>query len=499
MGWGSIACVYESKASLLQAIASSAGIWAAQQLQQDAKPYVQKTLAIITEETIFASDPNSTGPRLVNLYSFRGVLSRHRMDVLNYWKTVHSKLALRLQAALNYRAYEQLHVQDGEEFQTLLQVFGESSETGFDGIASLGYGNEGELMQAFLSARTQCANLKLMQDEVTFINAARSSLMLGYEYDQGELSTMNTIQSQRYEWHDYYQAFPYFSPELIRDGCHPRIMEHDHPPQKAIVLVHGLTDSPALLTDIAEYFFSTLGYNVYLPLLHFHGLKDPQGMEGIALREWKANVEFAIHQAAIQAEQISIGGLSTGGTLGLYEAITHPKINDALYLFSAALDLVIEGKDKLGDIVELLLLTPLIDCFDTNQDLVGSKPFAYTRMDVDGAQQLAKLILEIEVRLKLHNANNRLPVKVFAAHSEVDDVADIKAIQALEAIAPLQGYQLFILPKAEQVSHADVVLQNPIYAIGANPPNPPLRKANPRFMEMMTAIAEFQVGGDEGH
>ncbi len=142
-----------------------------------------------------------------------------------------------------------------------------------------------------------------------------------------------------YEWSDYYERFDYFSADQVRDGCHPRIMEHDGPREKAIVLVHGLTDSPYFMTFIAAHFFHQHDYNVYLPLLHFHGLTEPRGMEGVKLEEWKANVNYAVDCAAANARDVSIGGLSTGGVLSFYTAAHNPKVTGALYLFSAALDL----------------------------------------------------------------------------------------------------------------------------------------------------------------
>lgn len=91
-------------------------------------------------------------------------------------------------------------------------------------------------------------------------------------------------------------------------------MEHSNT-DKAIVLIHGLTDSPHFMTEIGQFFHQELGYNVYIPLLHCHGLIEPKGMEDVELSEWKANVGHAIKSAAAQCSHISIGGLSTGGTL----------------------------------------------------------------------------------------------------------------------------------------------------------------------------------------
>ena len=158
-------------------------------------------------------------------------------------------------------------------------------------------------------------------------------------------------KARDHEWLDYYERFPYFSAEAVRDGCHPRIMEHEGPTAKAIVLIHGLTDSPYFMTAIGDYFFRNLGYNVYLPLLQCHGLKEPKGMEGVTLDEWKANVNFAVDIAASKAHQVSIGGLSTGGALSFYTAVKNPKINGTLYLFSAALDLAGGISGVVGDLV----------------------------------------------------------------------------------------------------------------------------------------------------
>src|SRR5262245_61335817 len=167
----------------------------------------------------------------------------------------------------------------------------------------------------------------------------------------------STPKARDHQWLEYYEHFPYCSAEAVRDGCQPRIMEHQEPTGRAVVLVHGLTDSPYFMTAIGDYFFSVLGYNVYLPLLHCHGLKEPQGMEGVKLDEWKANVNFAADIAASKADQVAIGGLSTGGTLSFYTAVQNQKITGTLYLFSAALALVGGMGGFVGDLKERLLRT----------------------------------------------------------------------------------------------------------------------------------------------
>lgn len=297
-----------------------------------------------------------------------------------------------------------------------------------------------------------------------------------------------TIQAQKkrdHEWMAYYERFTYFAPEKVRDDCHPRIMEKPGT-SKAIVLVHGLTDSPYFMSAVGDYFHDALGYSVYMPLLHCHGLKEPNGMEGVELEEWKANVGFAIKTAASQCNQISIGGLSTGGTLSFYMSATNPMVNGTLYLFSAALALAGGHFGLLGQLKKKLLLTFLADVLDNDKPLIGENPYRYCRMDMDGAQELARLIKETDTIIDGYSEKNPFSKRVFAAHSESDTTAAITGIERLEKVSLSDRFRFFRLPEEEAVPHASVVLKEPISSHSEL-----LEQKNPRFQKMMEAIAEF--------
>ncbi|MGA9535084.1 MAG: alpha/beta hydrolase [Desulfobacterales bacterium] len=294
------------------------------------------------------------------------------------------------------------------------------------------------------------------------------------------------------EWRAYYERFPYFSTDTVRDGCHPRVFEHEAATGKAIVLCHGLTDSPYFLMAIARHFHTNLGYDVYLPLLHGHGLKDPKGMEGVELEEWKANIGFAVDTAAGRAEFVSVGGLSTGGTLSFYAACTNPKVTADLYLFSAALDLAGGPMGLIGEIKERILRTFLADLLDSQKPLIGRNPYRYDRMDMDGARELAHLIKETDGLLEGFDAKTPFPKRVFAAHSESDKTADISGIRNLQKKTPPERFTAYFIPKAVEVSHASLVLEKPIFAVDSAEGEKPLEKANPKFAEMMAAISEFE-------
>ncbi|MEQ9450083.1 MAG: hypothetical protein RJQ07_00745 [Pseudomonadales bacterium] len=294
------------------------------------------------------------------------------------------------------------------------------------------------------------------------------------------------------EWAEYYEVFADdFAPERVRDDCHPRIRTHPNP-RGSVVLVHGLSDSPFFMLAIAEHFYSHHHYNVYLPLLQFHGLKDPQGLEGVRLEQWKRNVSWSVEQAAEATPQlVSIGGLSTGGALSLHSACTNPLVTGDVFLFSAALSLLVAGRSRLGDIAERLLrngwINDWLDRRDRRRIMVGDNPVKYEYIDKDGARELARLILELDLILAEIKQDEPLTCRIFAAHSEADDTADVKGVLGLEAKTVAGNFVKFIINKESAVSHAGLVLAEDLYGRSGRL----LTRANVRFEEMLQALDAF--------
>jgi pimeloyl-ACP methyl ester carboxylesterase len=300
-------------------------------------------------------------------------------------------------------------------------------------------------------------------------------------------------------WSEYYQAFPAFSAETVRFGCHPRKMVHPEGASRAIVLLHGLSDSPYFMSALGEFFYTALGYDVYLPLLHCHGLQSPRDMAGVALDEWLRNVDFAIDAAARGGAEVSIGGLSMGGALAFYSACTRKeRIRGDLYLFSAAFGLP-DGPYALpGRLKEWLLRLPFAAKLSRKSPLLGKNPYRYDRVSFHGAVELAKLlgrIRRVSPGLSLRSTSAR---RMFVAWSECDAVIKLSHLRQLHQAGEPEHVAAFILPAALRVPHASVVLSEPIFAVDTDSRAALLEPANPRFIEMLAAIRGFATfcGGD---
>ncbi len=83
--------------------------------------------------------------------------------------------------------------------------------------------------------------------------------------------------------------------------------------------------------------------------------------------------------------------------------------------------------------------------------------------------------------------------RIFAAWSEFDRVINIRKLSGLQSVIKEKQFVPFVIPKAARVEHACVVLDEPVYAIGSQPGEAPLEKANPRFAKMMLAVRRFAL------
>ncbi|MCP2730898.1 alpha/beta hydrolase [Limnofasciculus baicalensis] len=290
-------------------------------------------------------------------------------------------------------------------------------------------------------------------------------------------------------WDDHYKRL--VSDKIRNQGCAPQIIQHEEVADNAIVLIHGLTDSSYFMKPIGQEFYRN-GFNVVIPLLPGHGLKDPEKkMNSVNLAEWQNEVNFAVDCAKKLGKRVSIGGLSTGGALSVWKASVNPDdITGGLFLFSAALDI----GSRFGDVTEKLLrFSPLVSVVDTVQDrvqigLVGDNPYRYARMDTNGAARLSDLIKEIEDRYRNKPKYSDINQPVFIAHSEADKAADIAELELLFKNHPRKdNIQFFRITKKDNVSHASVILaDNLLSSTGGI-----LERKNPVFGEMMRQAVEF--------
>src|SRR4249920_1877034 len=89
--------------------------------------------------------------------------------------------------------------------------------------------------------------------------------------------------------------------------------------------LHGFTGNPSSMRGLAEA-FAAAGFSVELPRLPGHGTTVEE-MNETSWADWTGEVEAAYQRLAARTEKIVVAGLSMGGSLTLWTALTLPEVS----------------------------------------------------------------------------------------------------------------------------------------------------------------------------
>lgn len=89
---------------------------------------------------------------------------------------------------------------------------------------------------------------------------------------------------------------------------------HGHRTPRALVLLHGITNSPRQFRELAELFHAR-GYNVVVPRLPLHGLRagDVDALRALTADKLRDYGDAAVNVASGLGDTVLVMGLSTGG------------------------------------------------------------------------------------------------------------------------------------------------------------------------------------------
>ena len=284
-------------------------------------------------------------------------------------------------------------------------------------------------------------------------------------------------------------AVAVYRDDLRRDpGNWPVILHHDRRTERVLLLIHGLKDSPGYLRHVAARFAAS-GVNVVMPLLPGHGRRDPvAAMRRASLRRWRSSVDHAVEIAARLGDELSIGGLSTGGALALDKSLRDPPATlGKLFLFAAAL-----GLNPLAKLVLASRPLPyLADAWRAAQGDtgIGGNPLKYSRGFLAAGRQVYLLIRAL--RRRAGGSFDRLERRgrIFVAHSEADRTIPARAV--LPLVDPGDPGQHHLIPETLGVGHAELVMAAAMSYAERRPGEPDPPSANPDFEPMMAKALAF--------
>jgi esterase/lipase len=224
------------------------------------------------------------------------------------------------------------------------------------------------------------------------------------------------------------------SREINTQGFNPQLktifLSHGKKTKRAVLWLHGYTSATLQFIRLAELCFKK-GYNVLVPCMPHHGLKDRLTPEigKMTAREQKQFVENMVDTMHGLGHVVVVGGLSMGGTMTAWVAQQRPDVDTAIIIAAAFGFKVIPTSLTRVATLALLALPNIRQWWDdekkeTVQDPWYGYPHRYTRSLV----QLLDLGHQV---LKLAKHNPPAAKKVWVVINDHDEAVDNKMLQRL--------------------------------------------------------------------
>lgn len=249
----------------------------------------------------------------------------------------------------------------------------------------------------------------------------------------------------------YYAESPIYPGKFEHDFNHSYILEPEGPPVGAVVLLHGLTDSPYSLRHIARR-YRELGFVAVAIRMPAHGTV-PAALTDVEWEDWDAATRLAVREARRRAgasAPLHIVGFSNGGALAMKYALDALEDDqlarpDRLVLISPMIG--ITSFARFAGIAALPALLPAFAKAAWLGIVPEFNPFKYNSFPVNGARQSYRLTASLQDRIARAAREGRLdrlpPVLTF--QSVVDFTVSTPAIlSGLYAHLPANGSELVL-------------------------------------------------------
>ncbi|MFO1087385.1 MAG: alpha/beta fold hydrolase [Reyranellaceae bacterium] len=259
----------------------------------------------------------------------------------------------------------------------------------------------------------------------------------------------------------YYAGSPIYPGSFAQDFNRSYMLEPDGAAVGAVVLLHGLTDSPYSLRHIGRL-YRDRGFLVIAIRLPAHGTV-PAALTDVEWEDWDAATRLAVREARKRvdaAKPLHIVGFSNGGALAMKYALDALDVEglarpDRLILISPMIG--ITSFARFAGLAALPALLPAFAKAAWLGLLPEFNPFKYNSFPVNGARQSHRLTIALQDSIARASRDGRIarlpPILTF--QSVVDFTVSTPAIiSGLYAHLPANGSELvlFDLNRAAAVS-----------------------------------------------
>ncbi|MHC5085942.1 MAG: alpha/beta hydrolase [Planctomycetota bacterium] len=238
-----------------------------------------------------------------------------------------------------------------------------------------------------------------------------------------------------------------------------------------ILLIHGLTDSPYSMKDLAELFYQD---NFYVLALRMPGHGTvPAGLTDVSWKDWIAALKIGarhVSQRAGSDHPFYIAGYSNGGALSLLYTLQSLGTDDfvspdRVFLFSPAI-----GISKFAVMAQWLKLTSVVPYFEQskwNSIAPEYDPFKYNSFPLNAAEQSRNLSIKVQksvLACQKQGTLSKLP-PVMTFQSAVDStVIASDVVRFYEKLSP-NGHELILFDTNQRALLQNFLKTSPLASL----------------------------------
>jgi alpha-beta hydrolase superfamily lysophospholipase len=316
--------------------------------------------------------------------------------------------------------------------------------------------------------------------------------------------TRKLPEDERVPSNRYYADSPVYPPRLQRDWNRSYVLDPEGTPLGAVVLLHGLTDSPYSLRHIARR-YRDRGFVAIAIRLPGHGTV-PAGLSDVDWEDWVAATGLAVREARRRAgpdKPLHIVGFSNGGALAMkhsLDALADPTLPRAERIVLISPMIGITAFARFAGFFGWPAVFPSFAKAAWLSVVPEFNPFKYNSFPVNGARQSSLLTRVLQEQIADYARSGKLaqvpPILTF--QSVVDFTVSTRAIvTSLYAHLPANGSELVLIDVNRSAAFGALIRASANTVLNRILPDPPrayrttiVTNADPQHEDVVARVTE---------
>ncbi len=280
----------------------------------------------------------------------------------------------------------------------------------------------------------------------------------------------------------YFADSPVYPGRFVNDWNRSYTLEPAGTPVGAVVLLHGLTDSPYSLRHVARR-YQERGFAAVAPRLPGHGTV-PAGLAVVEWEDWTAATRLAVREARRRVgpdRPIHIVGFSNGGALAMkyvLDAIDDPQLPRVERLVLISPMIGITEWARFAGFAGLPAMIPRFAKAAWLSILPEFNPFKFNSFPINGARQSSLLTRALQPRIASYARDGRLdtlpPILTFQSLTDFT-VSTAAIVNALYTQLPKNGSELVLFDLNRETKFGPLLRPSTETMLARLLPEPPRR------------------------